>query len=172
MTTATRSGMGSHHSARAETTTWLTPPHITSALGEFDLDPCAAPNWATAKRHIILPEDGLTADWSGRVWLNPPYGMAAWAWLDKLAAHGQGTALIFARTETTGFIKHVWKRATAVMFLHGRLHFHKPDGRRAEMNAGAPSCLVAYGDSDSRALQASTLDGTFIRLVAAEEGSA
>lgn len=156
--------MGSHHSARAETTTWLTPRHITSALGEFDLDPCAAPNWPTAKRHIILPEDGLTADWSGRVWLNPPYGMAAWTWLDKLATHGQGTALIFARTETAGFVAQVWRKATAILFLHGRLHFHYPDGTRAPANSGAPSCLVAYGESDARALQAAPLDGTYIAL--------
>ena len=36
--------MGSHHSARAETTTWLTPPHVIEALGHFDLDPCGHPN--------------------------------------------------------------------------------------------------------------------------------
>lgn len=171
MSDGVRRAMGSHQSARAETTTWLTPPHITSALGEFDLDPCSAPDWPTAKRHIILPEDGLTADWSGRVWLNPPYGMAAWTWLDKLATHGQGTALIFARTETAGFVAQVWRKATAILFLHGRLHFHYPDGRRAPANSGAPSCLVAYGESDAQALQSAALDGTFIRLVSAKEAA-
>lgn len=156
--------MGSHQSARANTTTWLTPPHITEALGQFDLDPCAAPDWPTAKRHIILPEDGLTTDWHGRVWLNPPYGMEAWTWLDKLASHGRGTALIFARTETAGFVEQVWNKATAVKFLHGRLHFHYPDGTRAKANSGAPSVLVAYGLADSVQLAGSKLDGTFLQL--------
>lgn len=160
----TTRAMGSHHSARAETTTWLTPPHITQALGNFDLDPCAAPNWPTAKRHIILPEDGYEADWHGRVWLNPPYGMEAWKWLDKLAEHGQGTALIFARTETAGFVEQVWNKATAVKFLHGRLHFHKPDGTRAKANSGAPSVLVAYGIADAVYLANSDIPGTYLPL--------
>ncbi|MBV6758405.1 phage N-6-adenine-methyltransferase [Rhodococcus opacus] len=166
--TGTGRAMGSHHSARAQTTTWLTPPHILDTLGPFDLDPCAAPNWTTAGRHIILPEDGLAAEWSGRVWLNPPYGNAAWVWLAKLAEHGQGTALVFARTETAGFVEQVWSKATAVLFLHGRLHFHYPDGTRAKANSGAPSCLVAYGDSDARALAESSLAGTYVDLRRAE----
>lgn len=173
--------MGSHQSARADTTTWLTPPHITGALGDFDLDPCAAPGWPTAGRHIIQPECGMLATWAGRVWLNPPYkskkdepcpglcpagthGNDAWDWLDKLAKHGQGTALIFARTETAGFVEQVWGKATAVKFLHGRLHFHYPDGTRAPANSGAPSVLVAYGIEDAIRLQASPLEGTFLML--------
>lgn len=154
--------MGSHHSARAETTTWLTPPHILDALGPFDLDPCAAPGWPTAERRIVLPDDGLAAEWSGRVWLNPPYGSEAWRWLNKLAAHGNGIALIFARTETAGFVEQVWQKASGILFLHGRLHFHYPDGTRAPANSGAPSCLVAYGQANSEMLAACPLAGSFV----------
>lgn len=156
--------MGSHQSHNAGTTTWLTPPHIISALGSFDLDPCAADGWSTARRHIILPEDGLTADWQGRVWLNPPYGAEAWVWLEKLAAHGTGTAIVFARTETAGFVAQVWEKATALLFLHGRLHFHHADGTRAAANAGAPSVLVAYGETDADALRWSGINGTYVHL--------
>ena len=156
--------MGSHHSHRAGTTTWLTPPHIIDALGPLDLDPCAAPGWVTAERHIILPEDGLAAEWSGHVWLNPPYGDEAWTWLAKLADHGNGIALIFARTETAGFVREVWQKATSLLFLHGRLHFHHADGTRAKANSGAPSVLVAYGPDASDRLEMSGLGGTFVRL--------
>lgn len=152
--------MGSHQSHRAGTTTWLTPPHIIDALGPFDLDPCAAPGWVTAERHITLPTDGLAAEWSGRVWLNPPYGREVWDWLARLADHGDGIALIFARTETEGFVREVWGKADAVMFLHGRLHFHHADGTRAAANSGAPSCLVAYGRNNVEALRLAPLDGT------------
>lgn len=165
--------MGSHQSARAETTTWLTPPHIVEALGPFDLDPCAAPSprpWATASRHIELPEDGLAADWGdARVWLNPPYSFEAWKWLDKLADHGCGIALVFARTETAGFVRTVWNRAHGVLFLHGRLHFHHPDGTRAAANSGAPSCLVAYGACEAKVLREVAKDwGTFVPLEVTE----
>ncbi len=154
--------MGSHHSAAANTTTWLTPPHVLSALGPFDLDPCAAPNWPTARRHIILPADGLAAEWSGRVWLNPPYGTAVGQWLARLADHGQGTALIFARTETDGFVREVWSKADALLFLYGRLHFHRPDGMRAPANSGAPSVLVAYGARDAHILARCGLPGAYV----------
>jgi len=159
--------MGSHQSARAKTTTWLTPPEIVDALGPFDLDPCAAPSprpWPTAHRHIELPEDGLAADWAGRVWLNPPYSFEAWRWLERLADHGHGTALVFARTETAGFVRTVWQRAHGVLFLHGRLHFHHQDGSRARANSGAPSCLVAYGAEDAERLMTCELPGTFVPL--------
>ena len=153
--------MGSHQSARAVTTSWLTPPEVIAALGPFDLDPCAAPSprpWPTATRHIELPEDGLAADWGNSfVWLNPPYSFAAWQWLDKLADHGNGIALVFARTETEGFVRTVWRRASGVLFLHGRLHFHHSDGTRARANSGAPSCLIAYGEEALNRLKRSGL---------------
>ena len=156
--------MGSHHSAAARSTTWLTPLHVTTALGRFDLDPCAYPGWPTADRLICLPDDGLAREWRGRVWCNPPYGSEVWTWLDRLAAHGTGTALIFARTETEGFVEQVWEKATAVRFLHGRLHFHHPDGSRAKANSGAPSVLVAYGETDARKLADAPLPGTWLRI--------
>lgn len=156
--------MGGHESPVAQTTTWLTPLHIVRALGHFDMDPCAYPGWETADRLVCLPEDGLAVPWEGRVWLNPPYGREVWTWLDRLADHGHGTALIFARTETGGFVEQVWGKADAVRFLHGRLHFHRPDGTRAPSNAGAPSVLVAYGAQDARALASASVPGTFLRI--------
>lgn len=153
--------MSGHQSARAGSVVWLTPPEILAALGPFDLDPCAAPSprpWPTAARHIELPEDGLEAEWGGaRVWLNPPFGRAAAKWLRKLADHGNGIALIPARTETAMFTESVWQRADAVLFLHGRPHFHRPDGSRAAFNSGAPICLVAYGIANVVALSRSRL---------------
>jgi hypothetical protein len=147
--------------------TWLTPPHILAALGPFDLDPCAAPSprpWPTAARHIELPEDGFAAEWSGRVWMNPPYGSEMARWLAKLADHGDGIALVFARTETAMFHRHVWPRASAVLFLKGRLQFCSAKGKPAG-NAGAPSCLIAYGEANANALRTCGLDGHVIGLV-------
>lgn len=158
--------MGSHHSTRPEAIRWLTPPHIVQALGDFDLDPCGAPGWELAKKTLLLEngDDGLRDPWFGRVWLNPPYGTEADAWLELLAEHGRGTALIFARTETRSFFTQVWEKATALLFLKGRLFFHWPDGAVAKANSGAPSVLVAYGSDDARALRASGLDGQYVDL--------
>ncbi len=163
-------GIGGHQSAAMGTDKWLTPPHILNALGEFDLDPCAAPEprpWPTAIEHISPPDNGLKAlRWWGRVWLNPPLGRETGKWLELLAEHGRGTALIFARTETEMFHKWVWGKAKAALFLRGRLTFYRPDGTRAAHNSGAPSVLVAYGGQDVGALACASdhLPGHFLTL--------
>ena len=162
-------GMGSHQSAAMLKDEWLTPPEIIDALGPFDLDPCAPVNrpWPMAQCHYTIEDDGLKRTWRGRVWLNPPYGRETGKWLARLADHGQGTALIFARTETTMFVEHVWKKANAVMFISGRLHFHHANGVRARANSGAPSCLVTYGKFDTEMLESAVdvgvIDGVFVK---------
>lgn len=158
--------MGGHQSAAMLSETWLTPPAIITALGEFDLDPCCPPvmPWRTARLAYTENEDGLVKPWAGRVWLNPPYSRKAVAWLRKMAAHGDGIALTFARTETEWFFETVWRAATSVLFLEGRIYFHHGDGRRAAANAGAPSVLAAYGVENSDALASSGINGQFVRL--------
>lgn len=155
------------HGPKTGSYNWITPKHIIDALGPFDLDPCACAvqPWPCAVKSIVLPHDGLSLAWFGRVWCNPPYSVHATAWLQRMALHGRGTALIFARTETEMFFRGVWHAATSVLFLEGRLFFHYPDGRRAEHNSGGPSCLVAYGQEDSDRLERSTLPGHFVSLV-------
>lgn len=158
----TSKGMGGHQSTQTDPATWLTPPHILEALGRFHLDPCAAPEprpWETAAFHIAPPQNGLFEPWEGAVWLNPPYGTQTGRWLAKLADHGRGVALIFARTETEMFFEQVWERANALLFLRGRLTFCRPDGTPGEHNSGAPSVLVAYGEVAVERLRQSNLDG-------------
>lgn len=160
-----KKGMGGHQSADMMKDEWLTPPAILEALGPFDLDPCApiTPPWPIAAQAFTVRDDGLSRPWHGFVWCNPPYGRHTGAWLAKLAAHGNGLALIFARTETEDFVNQVWSKADAVMFLHGRLYFHHVDGRRADANSGAPSCLVAYGREAVARLEASNLNGSIVK---------
>jgi hypothetical protein len=158
--------IGGHQSAAMLNDEWLTPPEILQALGPFDLDPCAPIKrpWPMAAEHYTVEDNGLTQPWVGRVWCNPPYGLEAARWLDRMAQHGNGIALIFARTETRMFFDHVWRRADAVLFIEGRLHFHHVNGARAKANSGAPSCLVAYGENNVRALDENSDIGMVIKL--------
>jgi hypothetical protein len=159
-------GMGSHQSARMLKDEWLTPPEILKALGRFDLDPCApvVRPWPMAENHHTINDDGLSKPWTGRVWLNPPYGQQTGKWLAKLKDHGNGIALTFARTETAMFFNFVWPEADGLLFLRGRPHFHHVDGRRASGNSGAPVVLIAYGEFNANKLEDCDLPGQFIRL--------
>src|SRR5262245_61092057 len=77
-----------HHSS--DTPEHYTPEKIIRAvvacLGGVDLDPCSncgQPN-VPAARHYTVKDDGLAQLWSGRVYMNPPYGRGIAAWVDKL----------------------------------------------------------------------------------------
>jgi phage N-6-adenine-methyltransferase len=155
-----RRGVGGHQAAAYVTDVWLTPPGVLALLGPFDLDPCAADEprpWPTAARHFTRTDDGLSREWSGRVWCNPPYGPHIGKWLERLARHGNGIALVFARTETRAWFDWVWPAADTVCFVRGRLNFHGPDGIRSLKNCGAPVALVAYGQENADVLGRSGL---------------
>lgn len=159
-------GVNGHHSARAKTVDWLTPPDIVKRLGPFDLDPCASLNqpWPTARVHYTIKDNGLLLPFFGRVFLNPPYGKETKPWLARLAEHMNGIALIFNRSETAFFFEEVWDRAGGILFIKKRLHFHYPDGRRAKKNSGGPSVLLAYGRENVWRLRRSGIEGYFIRM--------
>ena len=154
--------LGSHQRTVGKSQSWITPRHIINALGPFDLDPCAShpQPWLCAKQNWI--DEGLDRPWHGVVWLNPPFDRyEVGKWVRKLAEHGNGIALLHARTEAEWFVP-VWEKASAILFLADRLYFHYPDGRRAEANSGAPACLVSFGTGCCGRLRRSGLKGALV----------
>jgi len=133
---------------------WYTPPTLFAALDlVFDLDPCspmAGPvPWVPAARFYDAAENGLVQPWQGCVWVNPPYGPVLPRFLHRLVEHGNGLALLPARTETRAF-QAAAPRATVVCFLRERLHFIREDGLQARSTY--PSVLLAFGDQAAAAL--------------------
>lgn len=129
---------------------WYTPGHIVArvqaALGGIDLDPCAdAERSVPAERHYTADDDGLGRPWSGRVYMNPPYGRGIDAWIERLCDHyargyvSEAVALVPARVDTQW-----WKRLKAfpVCFLEGRLNFSEH-----ENSAPFPSAVVYLGQT-------------------------
>ena len=149
--------------------TWLTPPNIINVLGSFDLDPCCPPSmpWQTATQMVCRPDDGLAVDWTGkRVWCNPPYGRESLPFLRKMAENrieGGGILLVFARTDTAAWQEWIFPYAAGILFMRGRLRFHRPDGSPGD-TATAPSALVAYTEQDFARLRESGLEGAFLRV--------
>lgn len=138
---------------------WYTPPSVFDALGlRFDLDPAAPPGgvpWVPATHHFSVQDDGLVQPWQGRVWMNPPYGRGTGRWLRKLAGHGDGLALVFARTDTRWF-QRIAGEATALCFVSGRLRFHRSDGtpgNPALVDDSAERLLVSPNCFDFRLLR-------------------
>lgn len=152
--------MKAHQKTVGKNDEWLTPPWLLGKLGEFDLDP-AAPEvrpWPTAKHHYTAADDGLTKEWFGRVWLNPPFNRYQRPlWMAKMAAHGNGIMLIPAAGETKPFADHVWGKCDGILMLNRRPHFYYVDGTEAAANSGCTIALVAYGADNFEILKASGL---------------
>lgn len=146
--------------------TWLTPPSIIESLGVFDLDPCSPVNrpWPTAKNHLTIEDESLLHDWYGRVWLNPPYGKYLEKFMHKMAMHQNGTALIFARTETKAFQNYVFPYAESMLFIQGRIKFYTIEGKEASASANAPSVLIGYDEYNSEMIEQSGIKGHHIPL--------
>ncbi|WP_286845142.1 DNA N-6-adenine-methyltransferase [Proteiniphilum sp. UBA5346] len=148
-----------------ESDEWYTPPEIISSLGEFDLDPATSPDAYKLNRSAddfyTATENGLIRAWSGR---NPPYSNPLLQeFLNKMAVHNRGTALIYSKIDAKWFHDIVLNNGTAIKFLYDRIRFLKPD-RTKGMHPRGSSMLVAYGREDAKILSGNTLKGEFVYL--------
>ena len=81
----------------------------------------------------------------------------------KTQKHGNGIALIFARTETRCFFENVWYSADGLLFVKGRIRFYHVTGELGG-SPGAPSVFVAYGKENAKALKKSGIEGKYLEL--------
>jgi hypothetical protein len=154
--------LGSHQQCVGKSQDWITPRWILDAIGPFDLDPAAADPrpWDCAR--VNWAERGLEREWFGLVYLNPPFDRyQVGNWVVRLAEHGDGIALLHARTESAWF-EPIWRRAAAILFMADRIHFHRPDGSREAANSGAPPVLAAFGDAAVLRLYRSGIGGALV----------
>jgi hypothetical protein len=156
--------LGSHQQTVGRSQIHLTPKWVIDRLGPFDTDPCAAEErpWDCAKVNITERDNGLIRAWHGRVFLNPPFDRYEVAqWIARLAEHGQGTALLHARTEAAWF-EPCWRSASGILFMADRIKFCKPDGSEQPHNSGAPAVLVAFGTKDLARLRGCGIAGVLV----------
>lgn len=146
---------------------WHTPREITTAarrvLGGIDLDPasCEQANATVqAARFFSAEDDGLSRPWSGRVFLNPPYGViggrsSAGIWAQRLIDEydfGDVTAAILLVNAATGdrWFAPLWR--FPICFPRRRVRFISPDGEQAQPTH---SNAIVYlgGEHDSFAIE-------------------
>ena len=94
-----------HGKNKPNTIEWYSPPELVemarSVLGDIDLDPASnklAQGWIKAKQYYTQKDDGLSRQWQGKIWCNPPYGNLPKKFLNKGLSEykiGNVTAAIF-----------------------------------------------------------------------------
>ena len=171
------SGFSGHEKTIANHHDWITPKSIIDALGPFDLDPCRSLNqpWNCATTGYTVVDDGLSKNWFGVVWMNPPYGNEIAKWVRRLADHGNGIALMFARTDTRWFQDYC-RNNSGMLFLRGRVRFYDGQSRQFQRTGGgasatSPSVLVAFGDECGDRLRRCNLDGILSQPICVQDSS-
>jgi len=153
---------------KTENTTdeWYTPKELIYSLGKFDLDPCAPVNplWRTADIMYNKNDDGLSKEWVGRVWLNPPYSRPLIEqFVNKMAEHGNGIALLYNRCDSKMFQEVIFEKATGMMFMRNRIKFYHHDGTRGN-SPGCGSILISFGYENAEILNNCDIKGKFVWL--------
>jgi len=125
---------------------YWTPTWIFDAMGlRFDLDvacPEGGAPWVPADRYYTQADDGLTAPWYGRVWMNPPYSNTS-PWADRFLAHGNGVALVpVAKSYWTG---RVWGSNAGIVLTPANLKFQQG-------SIFMPTMLIALGADNIAAI--------------------
>lgn len=134
----------SYWEASGKTDEWYTPPAVFDALGcKFDLDVAGAVGTHVPTSGAIF-SNSLTSQWSGFIWMNPPFGgrNGIAPWLDKFIAHGNGIALTPDRTSAPWF-QDAFPRMDAVLFTR-KIRFLKPDGSEGKSPSNG-TALMAIG---------------------------
>ncbi|MCM3704029.1 phage N-6-adenine-methyltransferase [Paenibacillus macerans] len=124
---------------------WETPQDFFNSLNaefKFETDVCALPENAKCETFYSPDDDGLSQNWGGVCWMNPPYGRNIGKWVKKAYESSLNGAtvvcLLPARTDTAWW--HDYCMKGEVRLVRGRLKFGG-----SEWNAPFPNAVVIFG---------------------------
>jgi len=102
--------------------------NISKSYGEFDLDVCASEENHKCDNYFTIEEDGLNQEWTGKVWMNPPYGVEIPKWIDKAIEESSHceyiVCLVPGRIDTKWFHKLLHSEVlNDIIIVKGRIKF-------------------------------------------------
>lgn len=138
---------------------WYTPAEYIEAarevLGTIDLDPAScelANQTVKAGKFFSADEDGLSQNWHGNIWLNPPYASELIRkFVDKLLSSEFDSAIVLtdACTDTKWFEKLAEKSA-GILFTNHRIKFLRPDGTEGSGSPTRGQAFFYFGDNTDK----------------------
>lgn len=155
-----------HNTENVACDEYYTPIEFVNALGHFDTDPCVPLNMKNKTAYLMYNknDDGLSKEWFGKVWLNPPYSAELIkSFMAKMALHGNGIALVLPKFGTRLFRESVYPYADGIYVLRHRIKFFNEDWVQ-QKSPIASSVLIAYGKENVDAILNSGIEGTMLYL--------
>ncbi len=130
-------GKNVHVSNNSGNNEWYTPKkYIDSArkvMGSIDLDPASseiANKAVCAEKYFTESDNGLDHDWSGNIWLNPPYSQPEIKlFTNKLIRSDYDNAICLTNNATeTAYGQLLLFECQAVCFINGRIKYIDKNG--------------------------------------------
>lgn len=126
---------------------WETPKNLFDYFNKiynFTLDPCSTKENAKCKKFYTKNDNGLSKEWSGSVFVNPPYCRKTKLWVEKAFNEKENcdyiVMLLPCRPDVSYFHDFILNKSR-IIFLRGRLKFGN-----SKNTAPFPSMIVIYGD--------------------------
>ena len=127
-----------HVSNNSGNNEWYTPAEYIEAaravMGGIDLDPASseiANETVKAEKFYTYNDNGLVKEWTGRVWMNPPYSHPLISeFCTKLVESDNVTeACVMVNNATeTGWFNILLEKASCLCLIKGRVKFNAEDG--------------------------------------------
>lgn len=134
--------MNVHFSSKTDL--WYTPQDFFKKYDDvykFETDVCATDDNAKCAKYYTEEMDGLSQEWRGVCWMNPPYGRTIGNWMKKAYESSLEGAtvvcLVPARTDTGWW--HNYAMKGDIEFIKGRLKFGG-----SKNSAPFPSAVVVF----------------------------
>jgi DNA N-6-adenine-methyltransferase (Dam) len=163
---------------------WYTPSKYIEAarevMGSIDLDPAScelANKTVKATKYYTKEEDGLSKEWHGRVWLNPPYGKInpipgstksyQRIFVEKLLREytagrtSQAVLLLLGNSCFAHYFYPLWEYP--LCFHDGFISFYRPDGSTSDFGFG--TIFVYLGPNETKFTEAFSQFGRIVKAV-------
>jgi hypothetical protein len=166
----------------SESNEWFTPAQYVNAarelMGNIDIDPASnalANEVIQATNYYDIDTNGLDKQWTGRVWLNPPYGRDGGGSNQEVWSHRlieqynagltiEAVLLVNANTEAKWF-QPLYDYL--ICFTNHRIRFYNTNGESSQPTQG--NALVYLGKQRRRFIELFNSFGVIVRKVHPDE---
>ena len=131
---------------------WYTPKkYIDMArevLGRIDIDPASnsfANQIVQATTYYTKEDDGLTKEWRGKMWLNPPYSSIIAEFINKTCNSDVEAIVLTNNSTDTKWFAQGANNCDAICFTYGRINFYDDTNKKSSPTNG--QAFFYFGDN-------------------------